>query len=63
MVIGKIAFWPMQGRPLSYCGRYRNSRGPVRSLIATPPPTLAVIPSAGSHPHITGTDQREATLR
>ncbi|WP_431957986.1 dCTP deaminase [Nocardia lijiangensis] len=63
MVIGKIAFWPMQGNPLRYCGRYRNSRGPVRSLIATPPTEPAVIPSAGSNPHMTGIDQREATLR
>ncbi|MGW5922149.1 dCTP deaminase [Nocardia fluminea] len=63
MVIGKIAFWPMQGRPSSYCGRYRNSRGPVRSLIADPRSAPAVIPSAGFNPHIIGTDHREATPR
>ncbi|PKV76713.1 dCTP deaminase [Nocardia fluminea] len=50
MTIGKLAFWPMQGTAVRYLGRYRDSRGPVRSLIAACPPTSPVIPSAGSIP-------------
>ncbi|RBO86466.1 dCTP deaminase [Nocardia puris] len=60
MTIGKLAFWPMQGTPAHYLGRYRDSRGPVRSLIAACPPTSPVIPSAGSTPAYPTTDQREA---
>lgn len=50
MTIGKLAFWPMQGTPARYLGRYRDSRGPVRSLIAACPPGSPMIPSAGSIP-------------
>ncbi|MGN2641030.1 dCTP deaminase [Nocardia takedensis] len=60
MTIGKLAFWPMQGTPVPYLGRYHDSRGPVRSLIAERPSATPVIPSAGSSPAQPSTDHREA---
>lgn len=50
MTIGKIAVWPMRGRPSHYFGRYRGSTGAVRSLLAAdcrPPHRRQVIASAG----------------
>ncbi|WP_280454092.1 dCTP deaminase [Nocardia brasiliensis] len=54
MTIGKIAFWPMQGRAGRYAGRYAGSGGVVRSLLSircpAPPASREVIPSAGPDP-------------
>ncbi|MFD8249682.1 hypothetical protein [Nocardia sp. NPDC059691] len=68
MTIGKIAFWPMQGRPVQYSGRYTGSDGAVRSLMAacSAPEQPKVIPSAepvlAPHP-ITHAFQREVPQR
>ncbi|MEV6071959.1 hypothetical protein AB0L82_35925 [Nocardia sp. NPDC052001] len=64
MVIGKIAFWPMQGVPSHYQGRYSGSPGAVRSLLSVGSglgPGREVIPSAGSAApnHVETAPQRE----
>jgi dCTP deaminase len=34
MIIGKIAFWAMEGTPVGYAGRYTGSTGAVASLLS-----------------------------
>ncbi|WP_216895658.1 dCTP deaminase [Nocardia alni] len=70
MTIGKIAFWPMHGHVQHYAGRYSDSGGAVRSLLATagcPSPIQPeVIPSAGpdpTPPSIHDASQREVSQR
>lgn len=57
MIIGKLAFWTMQGKPVEYAGRYTGSTSAVSSLMMLDREPSHLLPTLGEGDQRAGTSQ------